>query len=80
MSSKSTILLTPFCHIYHDCIGSNGDETLCIEVSYDDVECGGVAQDFIEVKWDSEFSRLVQALLKGKDLGWISAAVDGFFK
>tara|TARA_R110000744_G_C19313622_1_gene556994 strand:- start:1229 stop:1432 length:204 start_codon:yes stop_codon:yes gene_type:complete len=57
MSSKSTLLLLPCCHIYTDCIGANGGDTLCIEVSYGQVEdeC-----DFIEVEASSDFGQLIK--------------------
>lgn len=67
MSSKSTILSLPCCHIYHDCIGANGGDTLVISVSYQNVEEGSDYNDHIEVEHDSEFARLIRHLLKGAD-------------
>jgi hypothetical protein len=56
MSSKSTLLSLPCCHIYTDCIGANGGDTLCIDVSYGEVE----EESFIEVKESSEFAQLIK--------------------
>ena len=63
MSSKSTLLLLPCCHIYDDSIGEGGGETLGIDVSYDTV---GRDSEYIEVTGDSEFANLMRYLLKGK--------------
>jgi hypothetical protein len=57
MSSKSTLLLLPCCHIYTDCIGANGGDTLCIEVSYGEAE---EESDFIEVEESSDFAQLIK--------------------
>ena len=49
MSSKSTLLLLPCCHIFNDCIGSNGGDTLVIDVSYSAVRDLTDDNDYIEV-------------------------------
>ena len=66
MSSKSTIILLPCSHIFRDSIGSNGNETLNIEVSYGDVKDGNAHQDCIEVEKDSDFAKIISYLLKDK--------------
>ncbi|HHZ71422.1 MAG TPA: hypothetical protein EYN54_14350 [Methylococcaceae bacterium] len=66
MSSKSTLLLLPCCHIFNDCIGSNGGDTLVIDVSYSAVRDLTDDNDYIEVEQESEFANLMQYLLKGK--------------
>ena len=66
MSSKSTIILLPCCHIFRDSIGSNGKETLNIEVSYGNVKDGNDHQDCIEVDKDSDFAKIMSYLLKDK--------------
>lgn len=75
MSTKSTITCLPCCHIYRDCIGSNGEETLCIDVSYGNVKCEGDYQDCIEVENDSDFAKLMRYLLKGKTDEELQAAI-----
>ena len=60
MSSKSTLLMLPCCHIYTDCIGANGGDTLCIEVSYGEA---GEESDFIEVEEASEFAQLIKGFV-----------------
>ena len=66
MSSKSTLLLLPCCHIFDDCIGSNGTDTLVIDVSYGAVRDLTDDNDYIEVDGNSEFAKLMRYLLKGK--------------
>ena len=62
MSTKSTELNLPCCHIYRDCAGNNWEETFCIDVIY------GFVDDLnsIEVENDSEFAKLMRYLLKDK--------------
>ena len=67
MSSKSTILSLPCCHIYYDCIGANGGDTLVISVDYGNTPSGGDDNDYIEVDANSEFAKLIAHLLEGKD-------------
>ena len=66
MSSKSTIILLPCCHIFKDFIGSNGNETLNIEVYYGNVKDGNDHQDCIEVEKNSDFAKIMSYLLKDK--------------
>lgn len=73
MSTKSTILLMRCCHIYTDHIGSNGKETLCIEVNHGDIE----GLDCIEVEYDSEFAKLMLILLQGKTESELLAIIKG---
>ena len=67
MSTKSTILSLPCCHIYHDFNGAGGKETLVISVYYGHTPEDGDDNDHIEVEADSEFARLILHLLRGKD-------------
>ena len=62
MSTKSTELNLPCCHIYRDCAGNNWEETFCIDVNYDDID----ELSSIEVKNDSDFAKLMRYLLKDK--------------
>ncbi len=48
--------MLPCCHIYTDCIGANGGDTLCIDVSYGEVE----EESFIEVEESSDFAQLIK--------------------
>ncbi|PHR55984.1 MAG: hypothetical protein COA43_14805 [Robiginitomaculum sp.] len=57
MSTKSTLLLTPCCHIYTDCI----DDTLCIDVSYGSID--EVNNDHIEVHKNSDFANLMKDMI-----------------
>ena len=66
MSSKSTLLLLPCCHIFDDCIGLNGTDTLVIDVSYGAITELSDDNDYIEVDGNSEFASLMRYLLKGK--------------
>jgi len=66
MSSKSTLLLLPCCHIFDDCIGSNGTDTLVIDVSYGAISYLADDNDYIEAAGNSEFANLMRYLLKGK--------------
>ena len=77
MSTKSTITCLPCCHIYRDCNGSNGEETLCIDVSYGNVKYKSAYQDCIEVENDSDFAKLMRYLLKGKTDEELQAAIKG---
>lgn len=73
VSSKSSILCIPCVHIFDDCIGANGGNTFCIDVSYDDVE----DSSFIEVDGKSEFANLMRYLLKGKTKEELEKAAKG---
>lgn len=77
MSTKSTLLLLPCCHIFEDCIGSNGGDTLAIEVSYGDVLLTDLDVDYIEVESKSEFANLMRYLLKDKSLEELTKASRG---
>lgn len=76
MSTKATVAFTNGCHIYHDCIGSNGKESFCVEVDY------GYMQDsnLIEVEVGSEFHNLMIYLLEGKTADELIRASKGDFK
>ena len=67
MSTKSTILNLPCCHIYYNCIGSNGGDTLVISVDYGNTPEGGDDNNRIEVEADSEFAKLIIHLLNKKN-------------
>lgn len=78
MSTKGTILSLPCCHIYHDCIGSNGDRTFAIEVDYEVARYLATDEnDYIEVEEKSEFANLMRYLLKGKTEGELLKASKG---
>lgn len=76
MSTKSTIILTNCCHIYRDYqIDENGfvlmdKPTLCIEVSYGATKACSENplhqeyNDYIEVEYDSHFSRMIQFMVE----------------
>ena len=74
MSTKSSIICLPCVHIYDDCIGSNGGNTLCIDVDYDYV---GDDLDCIEVDGNSDFAKLIRYLLKGKTEEDLIKAIKG---
>jgi len=59
MSTRTTLLSLPCCHIYTCC----EDKTLSVDVDYDYVNAS--SQD-IEVWQESEFANLMRYLLKGK--------------
>lgn len=71
MSTKSTILNTPWCHIYHDYAYSYGNpvwvdkdaEVLIIEASHDYVETDAgtheESNDVIMVLADSDFAKMI---------------------
>lgn len=68
MSTKGTILNTPYCHIYRDYAYQNtiktdidGDkEVLVIETSYDFIDYKEYEdQSVIVVEWDSDFAKMV---------------------
>lgn len=72
MSTKSTVLLTPWCHVYHDYAYSHGDtvwddkdcEVLVIESSYGNVEMYGEEHlndhnDTIIVRSGSDFEKMI---------------------
>lgn len=67
MSTKSTLLLTNCCHIYRDYqIDENGftlmdKPILCIDVQYGYTE---ESVDYIEVEWNSHFSRMIQFMIE----------------
>lgn len=62
MSTKSTLLCTPWCHIYKDHIGSNGKETLVIDCSYGNVVTEE-EHNCIEVESDSDFAVMIRAMI-----------------
>ena len=66
MSSKSTVLFLPCCHIYNDCIGSDGGDTFAINVHYENTPDSQEDNDYIEVEQGSEFANLMRYLLKDK--------------
>ena len=77
MSTKSTLLSLPCCHIYNDCIGANGSNTLAISVDY------GIAayldtdeNDYIEVVGNSDFAIVMRYLLKDKTDEELQAVID----
>lgn len=72
MSTKSTELLLPCCHIYRDCAGNDWEETLCIDVSFGDVD----GLNSIEVKNDSDFAKLIRYLLKDKSEDELIEAIE----
>ena len=80
MSSKSTLLLLPCCHIYNDSIGANGGDTLVIDVSYGTVKDLTDDNDYVEVEHNSEFANLMRYLLKGKTLDELLKASKGELK
>ena len=73
MSTKSTILLLPCCHIYRDVM----IESFAIDVSYGEVEDNS---DWIEVDGSSEFANLMRYLLKGKTEDELLKASKGEIK
>lgn len=77
MSSKSTLSLLPCCHIFDDCIGSNGTDTLAIDVSYGAIRDLTDDNDYIEVGGNSEFANLMRYLLKGKSYEELLKASKG---
>tara|TARA_R110001632_G_scaffold44553_3_gene113269 strand:- start:299 stop:535 length:237 start_codon:yes stop_codon:yes gene_type:complete len=77
MSSKSTLSLLPCCHIFDDCIGSNGTDTLVIDVSYGAIRDLTDDNDYIEVGGNSEFANLMRYLLKGKSYEELLKASKG---
>lgn len=62
MSTKSTLLWQPWCHIYKDHIGSNGKETLVIDCSYGNV-AAEEENNCIEVEADSDFAVMIRAMI-----------------
>jgi hypothetical protein len=71
MSTKSTEILLPCCHIYRDCAGNNWEESFCIDVYYGDI--GELSS--IEVENESEFAKLMRYLLKGKTQDELISAI-----
>lgn len=82
MSTKGTILSTPWCHIYHDyAYQTSGEadtpmdaEVLVIEVDYGFVDYENYEdQSVIVVEWDSDFAKMVRLMIDKCGASWIES-------
>lgn len=82
MSTKSTILNTPACHIYHDYAYQHTEKTdidhnkevLVIEVSYDFIDYKEYEdQSLIVVEWNSDFAKMVRLMIDKCGADWIES-------
>lgn len=71
MSTKSTVLLTPCCHIYKDYTQNHtqyletytDEYVLVIDVSYGNIY-DGEEQDCIVVDWNSDFAAMIRFMVR----------------
>lgn len=82
MSTKSTILNTPACHIYHDYAYQHTEKTdidgqkevLVIEVSYGFIDFDKYEdQSVMVVEWDSDFAKMVRLMIDKCGASWIES-------
>ncbi len=82
MSTKGTILNTPYCHIYHDYAYQHTSKTdidgekevLVIEASYDFIDYKEYEdQSVIVVEWDSDFAKMIRLMINKCGSAWIES-------